>query len=863
MKLLALHSINRIAVLQRNTLVAFLFATLLLQSNVLASQSVLTTMPANYVSTTYINPGFTLSDAKQIAPIVLSDDEFSGVIRIARMVQEDLLNVTSLKPELILGKTPAQNAVIVGTLGNSSLIDMLVKQEKIDVSELIGKNEISLTQVVYNPFPGVDQALVIIGSDKRGTIYGLFDLSRSCGVSPWYWWADVPIRKSATLYIKDGKYLTTEPKVTYRGIFLNDEAPALTGWGRAMFGGFNHMFYEKVFEVILRLKGNFLWPAMWGSAFFDDDPLNGPLADEMGIVIGTSHHEPMGRAHDEWRRYGTGKWDYTKNQKILRKFWHDGMERMKNYETIVTVGMRGDGDEPMTEKSNIALLERIVKDQRDIISKVTRKKTQETLQVWALYKEVQDYYDNGMRVPDDVTLLLCDDNWGNVRKLPAPDAPKRQGGYGMYYHFDYVGGPRNYKWINVSQVPRIWEQMNLTWKHGVDRIWVVNVGDLKPMEYPITFFLDMAWNPDAYHANNLFEHTVAFCHEQLGGNYAHEAAQIINLYTKYNRRVTPELLDQNTYSLENYNEFERVTTEYKELLLDAFKLHYLMPAEYRDAYDQLILFPIHGMANLYEMHYAVAKNHYLAAQNNPEANNWADIVKQCFDRDSLLTIHYNQVIANGKWPHMMDQIRIGYTYWQQPQQRVMPRVERVTIPAYSPEDLVYVESNGYVSIEAERYNRANNGNSISWKTIPDLGKTYSGITTFPVNEYPTVSDMVYVEYDINFSTAGEFDVHVLVSPTLNFNSNKGLRYAVSINGGEENVVNFNQSYTVKEMEHWQANSINHTISKLTVSEPGINTLRFRVLEPGIVLQKVMIDTGGLKPSFLGAPESKRKHRSKI
>lgn len=863
MKLHIQTKVGSVILFFNSKILAILLTAFLLHSYQLASQGVLTTMPADYVSTGYVEGGFTLSNGKQIVPLMLSEDEFPGVIRVARMVQDDLFNVTSLRPDLTVGEIPSQNAVIVGTLGKSTLIDLLVEQGKVDVSGLVGKREISLTQVINEPLPGVDNALVIIGSDKRGTIYGLFDLSRNCGISPWYWWADVPISKNATLYIKDGQYITTEPKVTYRGIFLNDEAPALTGWGRAVFGGFNHKFYEKVFEVILRLKGNFLWPAMWGSAFFDDDPLNGPLADEMGIVIGTSHHEPMGRAHDEWRRYGTGKWDYTKNKKNLSEFWRDGMERMKDYETLVTIGMRGDGDEPMTEKANIALLERIVKDQRDIISKVTRKKTQDTPQVWALYKEVQDYYDNGMRVPDDVTLLLCDDNWGNVRKLPSPNEPERKGGYGMYYHFDYVGGPRNYKWINVSQVPRIWEQMNLAWEHGVDRIWVVNVGDLKPMEYPITFFLDMAWDPDAFNANNLFEHTVEFCREQFGGNFAQEAAHLINLYTKYNRRVTPELLDHNTYSLENYNEFERVTNEYKELLLDAFKLYYLMPAEYRDAYDQLVLFPIHGMANLYEMYYAVAMNHRLAEQNDPEANRWADIVQQCYDKDSLLTIHYNQVIANGKWPHMMDQIRIGYTYWQQPDKRVMPMVKRVTRPEYTREDFVYIEGDGYVAIEAKRFNRASKNSNFEWKVIPDLSKTLSGITTFHVNEYPAPNDMVYVEYDINFNSTGEFEVHVLVSPTLNFNSNKGLRYAVSINGGEENIVNFNKSYTVSEMEHWQANSINHTISKLTISEQGISTLRFRVLEPGIVLQKIMIDTGDLKDSYLGAPESKRIHREKL
>ncbi len=816
----------------------------------------------NYITFNKSENSFTIFESDFITPLIVDEKEFPGVLRIVRMIQQDLKSITSIEPKLYLGRTVNTNSIIIGTLGKSSLIEELIRNNKIDVSELIGKWETSLTTVINNPFPGVDQALVVVGSDKRGTIYGLFDLSRFCGVSPWYWWADVPIKKQAGLYFSSGKYLTYEPKVKYRGIFLNDEAPALTGWSKVTFGGFNHKFYEKVFEVILRLRGNFLWPAMWGSAFFDDDPMNGPLADEMGIVIGTSHHEPVGRAHDEWRRYGTGKWDYSINSKVLTEFWKAGIARMKNFETIVTVGMRGDGDEPMTEQANISLLEKIVSQQRKIISQVTGKKPQEIPQVWALYKEVQDYYDQGMRVPDDVTLLLCDDNWGNVRKLPSPNAPKRKGGYGMYYHFDYVGGPRNYKWLNVSHVPRIWEQMNLTWQHGVDRIWVVNVGDLKPMEYPITFFLDMAWNPDAFHANNLFEHTIEFCREQFGGNYAEESARLINLYTKYNRRVTPELLNSTTYSLQNYNEFERVKNEYKELLLDAFKLYYLMPREYHDAYDQLVLFPIHGMANLYEMYYAVAKNNHHAASFNPDANKWGNLAKDCYTRDSLLTVHYNTVIANGKWPHMMDQIRIGYTYWQQPRKRVMPAIQMIDQPSIAT-DLVFIEEDGFVSIEAASFNRSKNTNSINWLVIPDLGKTICGVTTFPQHIYPTPNEKVFLEYDIVFKNMGDIVVRVLLSPTLNFNENKGLRYAISFGDDPETVVNINKTYDIKEMEQWQANSINETKTKHTISHPGINTLRFRVLDPGIVLQKIIIDTGGLKPSYLGPPQSPRILRSEL
>jgi len=778
--------------------------------------------------------------------IVVDKQDDKGVLRAVADLKDDFRKVSGNLPTEGIDK----QVIIVGTVGKSAMIDQLILNGKIAGQELKGKNEKYLITTVSNPAEGIEKSLVIAGSDRRGTIYGIYELSSQIGVSPWYYWADVPVVKQENLYVKPGSYTAGEPAVRYRGIFLNDEAPALSGWSKATFGGFNHQFYEKVFELILRLKGNFLWPAMWGNALYDDDPLTGALANEYGIVIGTSHHEPMGRAHDEWRRYGKGAWDYSKNPEVLRNFWTGGMERMKDFETVVTVGMRGDGDEPMSEQSNIALLEKIIKDQRNIIAKVTKKKPEETPQVWALYKEVQDYYDKGMRVPDDVTLLLCDDNWGNVRKLPDLNAPKRKGGYGIYYHFDYVGAPRNSKWINISPIQRVWEQMNLTYQYGVDKIWVVNVGDLKPMEYHISFFLDMAWNPNRFNPDNLLQHTEQWCAQQFGEKYAKEAARMINLYTKYNRRVTPETLNEKTYSLENYNEFERVTNDYKDLALDALRLYNLMDPQYRDAFDQLVLFPINACSNLYEMYYAVAKNHYYAKEGNMRANAWADKTETCFKRDSLLTIHYNQQIAGGKWAHMMDQTRIGYTYWQQPDYNVMPKVEQVAASSNAP---FFIEKDGYISIEAENYSRLQNGKTIIWKVIPGLGRTLSGITTFPVTATPTPDEPIYLEYDMKLQSEGKCKLYVYLSPTLNFNANKGLRYAVSFDSGEEQIVNFNGHYR-GELGQWQAEHIIISATEHNLSK-GKHILRFRVLDPAIVLQKIVLDTGGLKPSYLGAPES--------
>ena len=405
---------------------------------------------------------------------------------------------------------------------------------------------------------------------------------------------------------------------------------------------------------------------------------------------------------------------------------------------------------------------------------------------------------------------------------------------------------------NITQIQRTWEQMALTYDYGVRELWVVNVGDLKPMEYPITFFLDMAWNPQRFNENNLFQHTVDFCRQQFGGNYAEEAARLIDTYTKYNRRVTPEMLDDRTYSLENYNEWQSVKDEYAALCLDALKLYYLMPAEYRDAFDQLVLFPIQACSNLYDMYYAVAMNRKLAEANDVQANKWADKARACFERDSVLTYHYNHIMSGGKWNHIMDQTHIGYKSWNDPKHNIMPKVTFVPEPRIAPAPPVFVEKDGYVSIEAEHYTRSANSTSASWVTIPNLGRTLSAVTTLPTTAVPG-ADM-YVEYDFETEKSGDATVIVRFSSTLNFNDYKGLRYAVSLDGGEEQIVNINSDYK-GELGKLQADHIITTQTKHLLDKKGRHTLRIRPLDPALVMQKIMIDMGGLKPSFLGAPES--------
>jgi len=643
----------------------------------------------DYVSFEKVEKAFPLNSAR----LFLDSEDHAGVHLVAEDLQTDFKKVTGNEPEISSEEINGKYPVIIGTIGKSKLIDELITSAKLDVSEIKGNWENFLIEVVENPSPGVEKALVIAGSDKRGTIFGMYDLSEKMGVSPWHWWADVPVKKVEQLYVKPGSYTSGTPKVKYRGIFINDEEPGLGNWAREKFGGINSKMYEQVFKLILRLKGNYLWPAMWGKAFNEDDPKNPVLADKYGIVMGTSHHEPMVRAQKEWgthrENHGNGEWDYQTNAEGLRDFWRDGFERNQDFENLVTIGMRGDGDEPMTEGTAIELLETIVADQREIIADVTGKPASETPQVWALYKEVQDYYDQGMRVPDDVTLLLADDNWGNIRKLPDPADKPREGGYGIYYHFDYVGGPRNYKWLNTTQIERVWEQMNLAYQYDATELWVVNVGDLKPMEFPISFFLDFAWNPEAMDANKLQDYSKDWAKKQFGDEYASEIGEILDTYTKYNSRRKPEMLNPETYSLINYNEAENVVKDYNKLVEKAEEINNRLPVEYKDAYYQLVLFPVKASANLNELYVATAKNRLYAEQGRAVANSYAEKVKELYQKDSELTEEYHN-IADGKWNHMMSQNHIGYTYWQQPEEQVMPEVKTIEV-AKKPEMGVAIE----------------------------------------------------------------------------------------------------------------------------------------------------------------------------
>ncbi|WP_150266509.1 glycosyl hydrolase 115 family protein [Paenibacillus tepidiphilus] len=921
------------------------------------------------------------------AAILVAPEEPPGILRAAKDLMQDIARVTGVQPELISRLEehcdPLRPLVIIGTV-HGQLLHSLATGGKLDTAGLAGKWESFVIQTISAPAGQLGQCLVIAGSDRRGTIYGIYELCEQIGVSPWYWWADVPVPLQEALYVIPGIYKQGEPSVKYRGIFLNDEGPSLMAWVRDNFGDFDHTFYEKVFELLLRLKANFLWPAMWDNTFYEDDERNAATAHEYGIIIGTSHHEPMQRPHGDWKKHKKGPWDYAVNKENLYPFWEEGIRRSAAFENIVTIGMRGDGDEAMggdlSFEGKIRLLEQIVEDQRTIISQETGRDPADTPQLWALYKEVQDYYNHGMSVPDDVTLLWSDDNHGNLRRVPSTGERSRSGGAGIYYHLDYVGGPRSYKWLCTVPLPKIWEQMHKAYTFGADRIWVLNVGDLKPMEFPLEFFLRLAWNFPAYTADNLKDYAVEWSKRQFGEAYAEDAAEILLRYTKYNGRLKPELLNAvSLYSLIHYKEADTVMADYNEIVGRAEILYNEMPGQLQDAFYQLVLYPAKASAVVLELHLRAARSLLYADQGRASANSEAAAAKRLFAADAELTHYYNHMLAGGKWKHMMDQTHIGYTYWNQPPVNEMPELGAVHTPLGSemgiavegsvkvwptadgtpcrlPEFSVYsrekryieifnkrkdsftftiecsapwiilstsvgevqeqtkvwvdidweaapanareeaelnifgsegtsvqigvvldypaapqrgtitghMESGGVISIEAEHYSAEHPACGAQWRIIPDYGRTLSSIAVFPPDlpaaDSPDRTNSPHLEYRVYLRRPGKVTVTLLLAPSLNFVPGMGLRAGISFDDGPAAIAAalYPGEEVSTEAEEWEQ-SVIYNIRTASVdcelAEAGYHTLRIWMVDPITILQKIIIDTGGLQPSYLGPPES--------
>jgi hypothetical protein len=970
---------------------------------------------AGYVVTRTGRGHFPLVAGGRAAPIVVSAGDHAGVLRVAGDLATDLRRATGVQPAVSHDAVPAgRDPVIVGTIGRSALIDRIVAAGRLDVTGIRGRWETTVEQVVDHPLPGVRRAFVIAGSDQRGTIYGAYDVSRQIGVSPWHFWDDVPVPHSGALYVRPGRHSQGTPAVKYRGFFINDENPATGTWAPRYFGpgkapgypgGLNAAYYAQVFETMLRLKANYLWPAVWGRAFAEDDPANHATASRYGVVMGTSHEAPMMRGIEEWNRHakaavrdadgtivtpgsdpygGTGEWSFRRNRDAIVQYWRDGARRMRDhgFEGVITLGMRGNGDVSLPDGDGIDLMSQIIDTQRGILREFG---LQEAPQVQTLYKEVQRYWDQGYRPPDDVTVVFCDDNWGNLRKLPHPGLPPRSGGYGMYYHFDYVGDGRNYKWVDTVNLTNTWEQLHLAYTSGVDRLWMVNVGDLKNEEQPTQFFLDYAWNPHAWPLHRLDDWERQYAAQNFGPRLAGAIAEVLSEYGHLQSRRKPELLNrrittdpatgavtyddrQTPFSLTAYREMDRVTAEWQALAARAGRIKARVPAAWQDAFYQLVWYQVAATANLYELRRAQFTNLLYAEQGRAATNAMADLAEAKFAVDQAMNDYYNTELAGGKWRDWQLQPKIGYgdverygpnAPWQQPElnnvalpDAIYPHLRRIdvpagaamgvaldggdarTLPAFSPwqsqprqylevfnkgttpfryairagrpwvhvtpaagtvqqqiratvtvdwrrapkgtttvpitvtgagstvvvdapvENPVlrphgFLEANGTVTMEAAHYTRK----AGTWRLLPDIGRTGDGLT-------PLSAD-ARLAYDMTLTSTGPVRVSVLLSPRNNVLPTPGLRYAVSIDDQSPQTVDIiaatgaNDTTMNRQWARNTSDNINVTTTTHTIDRPGRHTLTFHAVDPTVIVQRLIVDTGGVRYSYLGPPESRR------
>ena len=656
--------------------------------------------------------GFEYS-AQNAFPFFVEGGAFEGVKRIARKVAADFEKVCGVQPRITEEPAKSGTVIIFATLGKSQLTDRLIGEKKFDPSSIRGKREVYQIKFIDSPFDGASKALLVCGSDKRGTIYGMFALSEYIGVSPLHFWGDAePAGREKIEITEEIETVSKEPSVKYRGFFINDEWPCFGTWTFSHFKGFTAEAYDHVFELLLRLKGNYLWPAMWASSFALDGPggLNEELADIYGVVIGASHHEPCLRASEEWDKvrgkdsvYGND-WNYYTNKEGLLKYWDDALTRSGKYEKIITIGMRGERDSSMlgenaTLKDNIDLLKDIIKNQRELIKKRVNSNLDEVPQVLALYKEVEEYFYGNERVAglkdwdelNGVICMLCEDNFGFMRTLPTADIRERKGGFGMYYHFDYHGGPISYEWMPSTSFEKTWEQMCMAYDYGIKDIWIVNVGDLKFNEVPLAYFLELAYDFEKWGTsapNSTGQYTSLWTEKTFplaDTSIREKIAYVLHGYIRMNAMRRPEAQNADIYHPCHYLEADRMLTIACNIEKENEEVYQALCKNEKDAYYSMVYFPAKASVNLLKMNLYAGKNRHYAKQGKKLANKYAALVTECIEKDRALSKEFAQ-FKNRKWNGMELEQHIGFVKWNEDNCRY-PLKYHVE-PAYKPRMVV-------------------------------------------------------------------------------------------------------------------------------------------------------------------------------
>ena len=820
---------------------------------------------------------FIIAGPDSVACLIIDSDEAGPVQTAAVLFQEDVQAVSGR--ELSIADSTAQYGIKAGTVGVDAGFDRDCRANGIAVDQFKGRWEAYAIKVVQVSDGRL--VLYVVGSDPNGTAYGLMELSRMIGVSPWTWWCDVPPAKKDVLSIPGDLMIADAPKVRFRGIFLNDEDWGLQPWAAKTFepqtGDIGPKTYDKIFELLLRHKANAIWPAMHKCtrAFFTYSD-NIKMADKYGVWVGASHCEPMLRNNvDEWHRWNPsegerGAWNFDENPDQITEYWRQRVEETADYNGIYTVGMRGIHDGSMPGGKNtgdkLDILDDVLETQRDLLSDILGKKASDVPQIFCPYKEVLKLYRAGADIPDDVTIMWADDNHGYIRQLSNEEERERSGGAGVYYHLSYWGRPHDYLWLESTPVALIWEEMHKAYETNAKRIWIGNVGDIKPNEISMSFFLDMAWNPDQFAPESLNDYYSRFAEAQFGAEYAIEIGEVIRQYFQLGFSRKPEHMGWNTvypYTEMQDPEFSESEAHQRIAAYDALEqqveaLADQLPASLQDGFFELVGYKVIGAANMNKKILHAYLSRIYAGQGRLAANEHAQQAKAAYERIQAITARYNDKIAGGKWKHMMS--------WRPRKLKVFNMPETGSVdPAQDKKeefDEVAPAFDGEViALETEHFTKVDSGRNAEWKMIQGLGRMSDAMGSFPVTVEPFDPDRLnsapMLSYEFTSQDSGEAELYFYCLPNQPINADYRLRFAVRIDGGAPVVVD---AALEKEMdEHdaeWQQNVLRAASipsCKLRIPGKGTHTLKINMIDPGVVIDKIEIVMGKRPETYFGVP----------
>jgi len=930
---------------------------------------------------------FSVCSSKCVCDIVYDKSDFEVVAKSAKLLANDIELVTNNKPQLLNDtKARSKQIILVGTIGHNRQIDLLIKSGKIDVSEIRNCWERFIIKTINHPFPNIEKALVIVGSDRRGTAYGIFTLSESIGVSPWYWWADVPVVKKTILQIAPLQYISKSPSVKYRGIFLNDEGWGLLPWASLTDdpnrNNIGPKTYAKIFELLLRLKANMLAPAMHScSAAFNTVPENKLVADSFGIIMSSSHCEPLlFNNASEWDTKSMGEWNYLKNKEGINKVLSKRISENALYENIYTLGLRGIHDGKMIgvpEEKEIGVLESVFSDQRSILKKYISQTIDSIPQIFVPYKEVLDVYERGLKLPDNITLVWPDDNYGYIKRLSNKAEQTRSGHSGVYYHISYLGGPHDYLWLNTTPPALIFEEMNKAFDTGADRYWLLNVGDIKPGELGVQLFMEMAWDINKFNYSNISIYYAQWLSSIFGNQFRTDIADILKTYYKLGFQRKPEAMGggfewtygdkfkepliNTDFSMINYNEADHRINEYNRIALKATQILNTLPEKAKPSFFELVYYPVMGASLMNKKMLITQKNHWYATQSRTSTNQLAQEVKACFDSIELITKQYNALL-NGKWNNMMslspgwaasyqdlpvtqtiklpekaemmlflpgedctkgvrnihtlpcinpftrkdyfveiynkgsqtiawkastndswiklsktegctltqeritvsvdwDKAPIGECITGEVEFKYLNNKEKVFVSLFNPASPTvmelkdfYVEDNGCISINPADFQRKSENVDVKIQVIDGLGYENQCVQlgqAIKPEQSTWGLEGPRIEYDFYTFSSGSAKIYIYTLPLFSVDKSHGTSYGIVV----DNDMMHRPSVATKEnSDAWLENVIRNckvNITSINIDKPGKHILRVLCADPGVIIQKIVIDMGGLKKSYLG------------